>query len=120
MVDGETRTSIPGPWWRRMTMRPLAIILLAALMLPASAPDKDEPASFTGDWKTTFGPVRFDQKGAEVTGRIVAFNLPVKGKLDGKTLSAGYDEGQIHVDAKLALEPSGHAFKGTFQASNGN
>jgi predicted esterase len=101
-------------------MRRLVIILLATLTVPCAVPAAEEPASFTGDWKTTFGPVRFDLNGAELTGRILAFNLPVKGKLEGKTLSAGYDEGQVHVDAKLTLEPSGHAFKGTFQASNGN
>ena len=55
-----------------------------------------------------------------MTGQIVAFKLPLKGKLDGKKLKVGYDEGQIHVDATLELEPSGNAFKGTFQASNGN
>ena len=55
-----------------------------------------------------------------MTGQIVAFKLPLKGKLEGKTLKVGYDEGQVHVDATLELEPSGNAFKGTFQASNGN
>ena len=55
-----------------------------------------------------------------MTGKIVFYKLPLKGKSKDKTLTVGYDEGQIHVDAKLELEPSGNAFKGGFQASNGN
>jgi predicted esterase len=80
----------------------------------------DLPGSFSGAWKTTFGPVVFEQKGQDVTGQIIAFKLPVKGKLTGKTLTASYDEGQVHVDAMLELDDSGTAFTGTFQASNGN
>jgi RNA polymerase sigma factor (sigma-70 family) len=76
--------------------------------------------SFSGDWKTTFGPVHMEQKGDEVTGKIIPFGLALKGKLENQALKVGYDEGQVHVDATLALEPSGLAFKGTFQASNGN
>ena len=36
-----------------------------------------------------------------------------------KKLTLGYDEGQIHVDATLELEPSGNAFHGTFKTSTG-
>jgi hypothetical protein len=72
----------------------------------------NEPGAFSGEWKTTLGPVTFEQKGQEVTGQIIAFKLPVRGKLEGKTLVAGYDEGQIHVDAKLELDAAGTAFKG--------
>jgi predicted esterase len=97
----------------------MVLIVLVSLTTQLTS-GAEEANPFTGDWKTSFGPVRFDQKGTEVGGQIIAFRLPLKGKLEGKTLLVGYDEGQIHVDAKLALEPSGHAFKGTFQASNGN
>ena len=92
----------------------------AILFSVAMAGRADEPSQFGGEWKTTMGPVTLEQKGQDVTGRIEFFKLPLKGKLEGKELKLGYDEGQIHVDATLELEPSGNAFKGTFKASNGN
>jgi predicted esterase len=100
-------------------MRRLTAALTALLVCTAACGD-DQQGRFAGQWKTTFGPVTLEEKGDEVSGQIVAFKLPLKGKLDGKTLKVSYDEGQIHVNASLELEPTGHSFKGTFQASNGN
>ena len=100
-------------------MRPL-IAVLAPFLVSASAWGAEERGGFAGEWKTTMGPVTFEQAGDDVTGTIVFYKLPLKGKSKDKTLTVGYDEGQIHVDAKLELEPTGNAFKGTFQASNGN
>ena len=100
-------------------MRPL-IAVLVPVFWGAAACGADEPRGFAGEWKTTMGPVTFEQTGDDVTGRIVFYRLPLKGTIKDKTLKVGYDEGQIHVDATLALEPSGNAFTGTFQASNGN
>jgi predicted esterase len=96
------------------------IAALATVLAGGSGPGAQQAGQFTGEWKTTMGPVTFEQKGNDATGSIVFFKLPLKGKLNGKELKLGYDEGQIHVDATLSLEPSGNAFKGTFQASNGN
>jgi predicted esterase len=93
---------------------------LAILFSATVAGRADEPTQFGGEWKTTMGPVTLEQKGQDVSGRIEFFKLPLKGKVEGKELKLGYDEGQIHVDATLGLEPSGNAFKGTFKASNGN
>jgi hypothetical protein len=97
--------------------RPFAT--LVAFLVCLAARGADEPSPFAGDWKTTFRPVCIGQKEDDVTGQIVAFKLLLKGKLDGKKLRVGYDEGQIQVDATLELDPSGNAFCGTFQASNG-
>ena len=98
----------------------LLIAVLAPFLVGAAACGAEEHGGFAGEWKTTMGPVTFEQTGDDVTGKIVFYKLPLKGKSKDKTLTVGYDEGQIHVDAKLELEPSGNAFKGTFQASNGN
>ena len=89
---------------------------LAILFSAAVAGRADEPPGFGGEWKTTMGPVTLEQKGQDVTGRIEFFRLPLEGKVEGKELKLGYDEGQIHVDATLGLEPSGNAFKGTFKS----
>jgi predicted esterase len=101
-------------------MKRCTIVFLVASLVLATTTDGQEPGSFSGDWKTTFGPVRFDQMGDAVTGQILAFKLPLKGKIEQGKLAVGYDEGQVHVDATLTLDPAGHAFQGTFSASNGN
>jgi predicted esterase len=99
---------------------PRLIATLVTLQVCTALCEADDPSRFTGDWKTTFGAVNLEQKGNEVTGQIVPFKLALKGRLEGKKLTVGYDEGQVHVDATLALDLSGNAFTGTFQASNGN
>ncbi len=98
----------------------LLIAVLAPFLVGAAACASEERGGFAGEWKTTMGPVTFEKAGDEVTGKIVFYKLPLKGASKDQTLTVGYDEGQIHVDATLKLEPSGNAFKGTFQASNGN
>jgi predicted esterase len=96
------------------------ISCLAALLVVGGTSAGEERDGFSGEWKTMFGPVSLEQKGNDVTGQIVSFKLSLKGVVKGKELKVGYDEGPIHVDATVRLEPSGNAFKGTFQASNGN
>ena len=96
------------------------IAVIAAVMAGSTASGADEPGRFAGEWKTTMGPVTLEQKGDEIAGKIVFYKLPLKGKVEGKGLTLGYDEGQIHVDANWEVDPSGNAFKGTFRASNGN
>ena len=98
----------------------LLIAVLSPFLVEAAACGAEHQGGFAGEWKTTMGPVSFEQTGGEVTGKIVFYKLPLECKVKDKTLNVGYDEGQIHVDAKLELEPSGNSFKGTFQASNGN
>lgn len=100
-------------------MRPL-IAILVSVFCGAAACGAEQTRGFAGQWKTTMGPVTLERSGDNVTGRLVAFRLPLKGTIKDKTLSVGYDEGRIHVDATLELEPSGNEFKGNFKASNGN
>jgi predicted esterase len=95
---------------------------MAVLMAGATAAVADEPARFAGEWKTTAGPVIFEQKGNEITGKIVAFNLPLKGKVEGNSrkLTVSYVENRVNVEASLELDALGNAFTGTSKASNGN
>jgi predicted esterase len=93
---------------------------LAAILATSSASGADDLDRFAGEWKTTMGPVTLERKGDEVAGKIVFYKLPIKGKVDGKGLALGYDEGPTHVDGTWVLDPSGNAFQGSFRASNGN
>lgn len=93
--------------------------LLAVFAVVAVAAGGEESGPFAGAWKTPFGPLVIEVKGEEASGTVGPNRLPLKGKVDGKELVLGYDEGQVHVDAKLTLEASGHAFRGTFKAANG-
>ncbi len=93
---------------------------LVVLIAGVSAFGADAPDKFVGEWKTTAGPVTLERKGDEVTGKIVFFNLPVTGKVEGKGLALSYVENQVKVDATLEFDPSGNAFTGTSKASNGN
>lgn len=82
----------------------------------------DEPGRFAGEWKTTAGPVTFEQEGDEVTGKFLAFNLPLKGRVEdgGRKLAVSYTERGQKVDANLALDASGLGFTGRSRAGNGN
>ncbi len=95
---------------------------MVVLMACATATAADEPARFAGEWKTTAGPVIFEQKGDEITGKILAFNLPLKGKVEnqGKKITVSYVENRVNVEANLELDPLGNAFAGKSKASNGN
>jgi hypothetical protein len=93
---------------------------LVSVFFGAAACGAEQPGGFAGEWKTTMGPVTLEQEGDNVTGRIVFYKLPLEGTSKDKKLTLGYDEGQIHVDATLELEPSGNAFHGTFKTSTGN
>jgi predicted esterase len=95
-------------------------MVLTTVLASAAASGAEGPGRFAGEWKTTLGPVTLEQSGDDVTGRILFFKLALKGKVKGKELAVGFDEGQVHVDATLSLEPTGHAFKGTFRAGNGS
>jgi predicted esterase len=92
---------------------------LMALAMGWTASGADEPGRFAGEWKTTLGPLNLEQKGDAVTGRLAFYGLAVKGKAGGKDLTLGYDEGQVHVDATVALDPSGNSFKGNLKGTNG-
>jgi hypothetical protein len=96
---------------------------IAVLIAGTTASRADEPTGFAGEWKTTAGPVILEQqKGDEVTGKIVAWNLRLKGRLQeqGKTLALTYVENGVTIDATLRLDTKGHAFTGVSKASNGN
>lgn len=97
-----------------------SILGLMALLVVTRTCAADEPRGFAGEWKTTLGPVTLSQNGDDVTGSLVFFKIPLKGKVKDQELALEYDEGKIHVKATWTIEASGNAFKGSLQASNGN
>ncbi len=85
-------------------MRPL-IAVLAPFLVGAAARGSEQHDGFAGEWKTTMGPVTFERLGDDVTGKIVFFKLPLKGKSKDRTLTVGYDEGQIQPPSSRAMLP---------------
>ena len=81
----------------------------------------DDPANpFQGEWRTTVGVVKLEQKGDEVTGTYGAGDqFPIKGTAKGKVLTFEYVEGQVKGDGRFTIDASPNAFTGTFQIRNG-
>jgi predicted esterase len=93
---------------------------MAVLIACASASGADGPVTLAGEWKTTSGPVTFQQKGDEVTGKIVFWNLALKGKLEGRKLAVSYTENGAKIDANLEIDESGNAFTGPSKSTAGS
>ena len=92
---------------------------LAALLAWPGLARSDDPARFTGEWRSTFGVVALEQEGDAVTGRFGVGKFPIKGTVKGRGLKFEYDEGQARGDATFTLDPSGNAYTGTFQVRGG-
>jgi predicted esterase len=98
-----------------------SFVIFAGCLFGSLALGADETPRVAGEWKTSFGPVRLElQNSGEVKGKIVYSRLDIQGKVEGKTLALEYDQGKIHLNATWTFDPSGNAFTGSFQASNGN
>ena len=101
----------------------IGILATAALWVAADSPPAAEDAArFAGEWTTMMGPVTLQPKIVELAGMLTFWKLPVKAKLEkgGNALASSDDEGATHVDGTWTLDPSGHAFAGSYKASNGN
>lgn len=94
-----------------------SVAAFAALLILGGPARADEPAPFGGEWKSTFGVVTLEQKGDAVTGSFGARKFPIKGTVKGRVLTFEYDEGNAKGNATFTLDPSGHAYTGTFQIS---
>ncbi len=81
----------------------------------------DEPSGqFQGEWRTTIGLVKLDQKGDAVTGTYgPGDKFPLKGSVKNNTLTFEYEEGQAKGDGRFTLDSTGNAFTGGFQIRNG-
>jgi hypothetical protein len=55
---------------RRRLLTPLAVLLLLALVLAASADARRQPTSFGSQWKSWWGNVAFDAKGVTLSSAV--------------------------------------------------
>jgi predicted esterase len=96
-------------------------VLFSLLCALAPAVTADEPAGpFQGEWRTTIGIVKLEQKGEVVTGTYgPGDRFPLKGTIKGKVLTFEYEEGQAKGDGRFTIDESGSAFTGNFQIRNG-
>jgi predicted esterase len=87
-----------------------------AVVSAAAAAD----GQFHGEWRTTIGIVKLEQKGEAVTGKYgLNGRFPVKGTVKGNVLNFDYEEGQAKGSAEFTLDASGNAFTGKFQVHGG-
>ena len=96
------------------------ILACVACSLPAAATADEPGGPFQGEWRTTIGPVKLEQKGDKVTGTYGAGGqFPLKGSVKDNILTFEYEEGPAKGDGRFTLDPSGNAFAGGFQVRNG-
>jgi predicted esterase len=103
-------------------MRTILAILasLICTLATAAISAADPVKSFQGEWRTTIGIVKLQQKGSEVTGTYgMGDRFPLKGTVKDNVLTFEYTEGQAKGDGKFTLDESGNAFAGNFQVRNG-
>ena len=72
-------------------------IIFTIMLTDTAAPGAAGPGRFAGHWKTTLGPVRVEQGGGQVTGKIDFYGLKLQGRVRDDEPALGYDEGQVHV-----------------------
>ena len=97
-----------------------SILVYVACILTTSAAADEPTGLFQGEWRTTIGLVKLEQKGNAVTGRYGASDqFPLKGNVKDNILTFEYEEGQAKGDGRFTLDPSGNAFTGGFQVRNG-
>jgi predicted esterase len=102
-------------------MRRIPSILACVACIVTAVATADEPGgTFQGEWRTTIGPVKLEQKGDTVTGTYGAGGqFPLKGNVKANMLTFEYEEGEAKGDGRFTLDPSGNAFTGGFQVRNG-
>jgi hypothetical protein len=82
-------------------------------------------ASYTGTWKTPWGPVTMVQKGSTITGSYTGpFTGSLKGTVEGKVAEVTWRQTNgEHGKARFTISDDGDSFKGTWgsfsSATNG-
>lgn len=97
-----------------------AVALLTLLIghLAAAAED-DAVSAFQGEWRTTEGIVKLEQKGDDVTGTYGAGGrFTIKGTAKGNVLTFDYQAGQVKGKGRFMIEASPNAFTGNFEIPN--
>ncbi len=101
-------------------MRRISTILICIVFASAAVVADEVDGLFQGEWRTTIGLVKLEQKGNTVTGTYgVGDQFPLKGTVNGKVLTFEYEEGQVKGDGRFTIDDSANAFTGGFQVRNG-
>jgi predicted esterase len=105
---------------RRSGYAASALITLLVCCFAAADAAADEPANlFQGEWRTTEGVVKLEQKGNEVTGTYGAGDkFTIKGRAAGKSITFDYTAGQVKGKGQFTIVASPNAFKGNYQIPN--
>src|SRR3990170_2720439 len=95
-------------------------VLLAAAppVRGAEAPATDvATADFSGDWDTTFGPMRLTQKGAAVKGTYGPADAPaaIQGEVVGPRFTFNYAEPNAVGEGWFELATDGQSFAGEWR-----
>lgn len=85
--------------------------LLEQVMTPAPAP----PASFAGEWQTTFGPMVLSQEGDRVRGTYELDGGRIDGAVTGDVLRFTYTENRAAGEGEFTLAPTGRSFEGKWR-----
>ncbi len=76
--------------------------------------------AFDGEWRTSYGVVKLEQTGNDVTGTYGnAGEFTLQGTVEDHKLTFEYKEGQSSGNAQWTLAESGHSFHGGFQVRGG-
>ena len=77
--------------------------VLASVACFLTAATADEPSGqFQGEWRTTIGTVKLEQKGDAVSGTYGTWGpFPLKGSVKENILTFEYEEGQAKGDGRF-------------------
>ena len=99
----------------------IAVMLTSiATILTAAVADDEIGTQFQGEWRTTLGSVKLEQKGDAVSGTYgPQGQFPLKGTVKENVFTFEYQEGQAKGSGRFTLDATGNAFTGGFQIHNG-
>ena len=95
----------------------LLLALLAALALPNPRAPAAEPADFSGDWSTTYGPLSLRQTGARVVGQydLESASGLIEGSVVDRRLSFSYREPSASGEGWFDLSDDSSSFDGRWR-----
>lgn len=91
----------------------LAVSLIGSVIYAQSPNGPEGTADFSGEWHTSYGPMRLRQNGSMVEGEYYPnFNGKLEGTVTGNILSFKYKEGWLSGYGQFTLSSDGNYFEG--------
>ena len=92
----------------------LSVLFLATMLSTARA---EEPASFAGRWRTSYGVMTLTQEGAKVSGQYVLNGVrsQINGTVAGRKLTFTYREPTVRGEGWFELAADGKHFAGKWR-----